>query len=318
MKPARTPLRMLAVATALLASSVVASDLSICLGFKPDDKVLVVNADDVGMHPDLDRAAFALIDGKKIQSLSLMPPTPNFKQAAQMAVARKLPVGVHLTLTNEWQAAQPWGAVLPQSEVPSLYNPQGRLWATTQEVARHAKPEEAKKELLAQIARARAAGLTITHLDAHMVFWGASPELLWLYVGLPAETGIPVVMQGNFMPLDKQMAAARELQGGGALTPDAFFMQYKPAQRHEGKRYAGYDGLFAQLPAGISHLAIHPARDSASARAAIADLTLRLSDFEAWNDANLGKLGQGVKRTDYRALKALQEKINTGDEHCLK
>ncbi|GLS04692.1 hypothetical protein GCM10007860_18390 [Chitiniphilus shinanonensis] len=314
----RLPLRLLTLAAAIAAQLANASPLSECLGFKPGDKVLVVNADDVGMHPDLDRAAFALIDSGRIQSLSLMPPTPNFAQAAQMAKSRKLPVGVHLTLTNEWQAAQPWGTVLPKAEVPSLYNPQGRLWATTEEVARHAKPEEARKELLAQIAKARAAGLTLTHLDAHMVFWAASPDLFKLYVSLPGETGIPVVMQGSGMPVADQLAATHDLQVNGVLTPDAFFMRYDPPQRRPGQRYAGYDDLFAQLPAGISHLAIHPGTDTPSARAAIADLTLRLSDFAVWNDAATAKLGKGTLHTDYRALLAMQARINAGDERCLK
>ncbi|AOX99753.1 polysaccharide deacetylase family protein [Jeongeupia sp. USM3] len=308
----------LAVAiTALAAQTASATALSECLGFAPADKVLIVNADDIGMHADLDKAAFALIDKQQIQDLSIMPPTPNFSVAAKMARDRKLAVGVHLTLTNEWQDKQPWGGVLPKSDVPSLYNPQGRLWATTQEVAQHAKPAEVKRELLAQIAKVRAAGLTITHLDAHMVFWAASPALLDIYAGLARETGIPIVMQGFFMPTAEQLKATREMQAGGVVTPDAYFMHYNPDQRKPGQRYAGYDGWIATLPAGINHLAIHPAEDSPSARTSIADLVLRLSDFEVWNGTDIQRLGKDIRRTDYRAMRALQERVNAGGKTCL-
>ncbi|WP_432721103.1 polysaccharide deacetylase family protein [Jeongeupia wiesaeckerbachi] len=313
------PLRHALITTLLVitAQTASATALSECLGFAPADKVLIVNADDIGMHPDLDKAAFALLDQRKIQALSIMPPTPNFAAAAKMARDRKLAVGVHLTLTNEWQDKQPWGSVLPPSEVPSLYNPQGRLWATTQEVAQHAKPAEVKKELLAQIASVRAAGLTITHLDAHMVFWAASPALLEIYTELPRETGIPIVMQGYAMPTFMQHDATRQLQADGIVTPDAYFMHYNPAKRIPGQRYAGYDSWIGTLPAGINHLAIHPAEDSPSARTSIADLVLRLSDFEVWNGSLIQQLGKDLKYTDYRAMRALQEKVNTGGKTCL-
>lgn len=78
-----------------------ASDLSECLGFAKTDRVMIVNADDVGMHPDLDKAAFELIDKGLVQEISIMPPTPNFANAAEMAKARHMSIGVHLTLTNE-------------------------------------------------------------------------------------------------------------------------------------------------------------------------------------------------------------------------
>ncbi|BCL75690.1 hypothetical protein JHS3_14260 [Jeongeupia sp. HS-3] len=312
-----SPFHILLAATAIAAAPFAsATTLSECLGFAPADKVLIVNADDIGMHPDLDKAAFALLDKQQIQDLSIMPPTPNFAAAAKMARDRKLAVGVHLTLTNEWQDKQPWGGVLPKSDVPSLYNPQGRLWATTQEVAQHAKPAEVKKELLAQIAKVRAAGLTITHLDAHMVFWAASPALLDIYAGLARETGIPIVMQGFFMPSAEQLKATREMQASGVVTPDAYFMHYNPDQR-TAQRYAGYDGWIATLPAGINHLAIHPAEDSPSARASIADLVLRLSDFEVWSGADIQRLGKDLKRTDYKAMQQLQQKVNAGGKTCL-
>ncbi|SMC16985.1 hypothetical protein SAMN02745857_00302 [Andreprevotia lacus DSM 23236] len=308
-----------ALCCALFALPAVATPLSECLGYQPEDKVLIVNADDVGMHPALDAAAFKLIDKGLIQDISMMPPTPNFANAAAMAKARGMAVGVHLTLTNEWQDKQPWGAVLPKSAVPSLYNPKGYLWATVEELAQHAKPDEVHKELLAQIAKVKAAGLTISHLDAHMIFPSGSPVLADLYFGLAAETGLPVLAQFGGLPYARQLQLTRDLQRGGILTPDTFTMLYDPAKRLPGQRYDGYDRVLAQLPPGINHLIIHPAEDSASARAAIADLNLRLADFAVWNGVQVQKLIQekALKLSDFRPLlHAAQSPVGGKGKRC--
>lgn len=308
--------------SSVIAAPALATPLAQCIGLSNRDTALIVNADDIGMHPDLDKAAFKLVDAGQIQDLSLMPPTPNFAQAAQWAKERQLAVGVHLTLTNEWQEKQPWGAVLSRDEVPSLYNPQGNLWATVAELAEHAKPDEVKKELLAQIAKVQATGLKITHLDAHMVFWPATPELLNIYISLPKETGIPVVIQSFHGSLAEQYQLHRQIQSENAIaTPDTFSMQYNPSMRQRGVAYRGYLELIKQLPRGVHTIGIHPAEDSPSAQAAIPDLTLRLSDYAAWQDPALHKAikARGIKLITYAPLQKLQEQLNQNPlKHCLK
>lgn len=297
-----------------------ATPLAACLGLSEKAKYLIVNADDVGMHPDLDKAAFKLIDAGQIQTISMMPPTPNFAVAAAMAKKRNMGVGVHLTLTNEWQEKQAWGSILPKKDVPSLYNPQGRLWATTAEVAQHAKLSEVKKELLAQIAKVQAAGLKVTHLDAHMLFWDASKPLTELYFSLAKETGIPVLLQVFRQTNAEQMQLSRQFQTEfGVVTPDTFSMLYNPSQRERGVAYRGYFNLISDLPAGVHTIGIHPAEDSAAANAAIADLTLRLTDFAAWQDPALQQhiQSQGFKPMTYAPLLELQRSVAKNSKNCL-
>ncbi|WP_348943889.1 polysaccharide deacetylase family protein [Chitinibacter sp. FCG-7] len=322
MMPRTTRQAILFIGGLIAATPALATPLARCIGLSDQDTALIVNADDIGMHPDLDKAAFKLIDAGQIQDLSLMPPTPNFAQAAKWAKARNLAVGVHLTLTNEWQEKQPWGAVLSRDEVPSLYNPQGNLWATVAELAAHAKPAEVKKELLAQIAKVQAAGLKITHLDAHMVFWPATPELLNIYASLPKETGIPIVIQSFQGSLKEQYQLHRQVQSENAIaTPDTFSMQYNPGMRQRGVAYQGYLELIKQLPRGVHTIGIHPAEDSPSAQAAIPDLTLRLTDYAAWQDPVLHQTikERGIKPMTYTPLQKLQEQLNQNPaRHCLK
>lgn len=298
-----------------------ATPLSECLSFAKQDIALIVNADDIGMHPDLDRAVFKLIDAGQIQDISIMAPTPHFAEAAKMAKERNMAVGVHLTLTNEWQAKQGWGAVLPAKEVPSLYNSQGRLWANTEDLAKNANLAEVKKELKAQIAKVQAAGLKITHLDAHMLFWGASRQLFEIYLNLGKETGIPVVMQLFNRSVTEQMKINKGIQREESImTPDSYSMHYNPSQRQRGIAYQGYSEFIDSLPAGVHSLAIHPAEDSPSARYAIEDLVLRLSDFAAWQDPQLQQKikEKGIKKISYAPLYALQEKIKLSQKNnCL-
>ena len=77
-------------------------------------------------------------------------------------------VGIHLSLTNEYQERWPWAPVLPREQVPTLYNPDGLAWSSTPEVQDHVDPREAQLEFEAQIAKAIAAGIEPTHVDSHM------------------------------------------------------------------------------------------------------------------------------------------------------
>ncbi|MGL4995341.1 MAG: ChbG/HpnK family deacetylase, partial [Deefgea sp.] len=187
------------------------------------------------------------------------------------------------------------------------------------EVARHAKLPEVKKELLAQIAKVQAAGLKVTHLDAHMLFWDASEALTELYFSLAKETGIPVLLQVFRQSNAEQMKLTQKFQTQlGIVTPDTFSMHYNPSQRERGVAYRGYFNLISELPAGVHTIGIHPAEDSASAKAAIADLTLRLTDFAAWQDPalhqHIKKLG--IKTITYAPLQAQQLKV-ASNENCL-
>jgi len=314
-------LPFLAAALTAVALNCGATPLTRCLGYPDDAKLAIVNADDVGMRPDLDRAAFRLLDEGKIQELSLMAPAPHFAEAAAAARQRHKAVGLHLTLTDEWQDDDSWGAVLPREQVPSLYNPEGRLWGSIEELAEHANIDEVRRELLAQIQKARDAGLTITHLDTHMVFWRIRNDFINLYLSLPKLTGIPVVLQLLWHPVAQQLPLSRSEQQRGNVVADSFIMQYNPESRPQNLevRYDGYDFAVRNLPPGLHHFAVHPAEDRPDARQRIGDLGLRLSDFQVWEGPEIHRLmkDKGIETTDYQRLKALQEAINSQPNNCL-
>ncbi|SMF28746.1 hypothetical protein SAMN02745746_02363 [Pseudogulbenkiania subflava DSM 22618] len=314
-------LPLLGAVLASFALNCAATPLTRCLGYPDDAKLAIVNADDVGMHPDLDRAAFRLLDEGKIQDLSLMVPAPHFAAAAAEVRQRHKAVGLHLTLTDEWQEDYGWGAVLPREQVPSLYNPEGRLWGSIEELAAHADIDDVRRELLAQIQKARDAGLTITHLDTHMVFWRIRNDFINLYLSLPKLTGIPVVLQLLWHPVAQQLPLSRGEQLRGNVVADSYIMQYNPEIRPQNLevRYDGYDFAVRDLPPGLHQFAIHPAEDTPDARQRIGDIMLRLSDFQVWEGPDIHRLmkEKGIQTTDYQRLQALQEAINRQPRNCL-
>jgi predicted glycoside hydrolase/deacetylase ChbG (UPF0249 family) len=131
-------------------------------------KRLVVNADDFGLSAGVNRGILEAHAAGVVTSASLMVNTPGFAAAAAAARgggAPRLGVGLHLNLTI--------GApVSPPESVRSLCGRDGRLQSHASLVARalagRLVAREVEQECAAQIARARAAGVRLTHLDGHL------------------------------------------------------------------------------------------------------------------------------------------------------
>ncbi|GGP17961.1 hypothetical protein GCM10010970_02440 [Silvimonas iriomotensis] len=296
-----------------------ATPLGSCLGFKPQDKVVIVEATDVGMQTDIDAAAFELVDSGAIQTLALLPAGKTFDSAAQRARTRNLNVGITLALTNEAQDKLPWRGVLPAATVPSLYNGQGNLWRTPAELAQHATEIDVRLELNAQIAKARDAGLSISHLEPRSAFWRASPMLTRVYLSLARQTGYAMITTLGDMPLDRQQALNRNGQRAGIITPDTASSLITPATSKSADRTDDYAALLRRMPAGVNLLFIRPALGTPAAKAQLSDLPLRQADYAAWSDADLQKSAQRdrIRFTNFNSLQSLQGKINDDTDECL-
>jgi hypothetical protein len=161
------------------------------LGFPADSKLLIVHADDLAVAHSVDAASFDALDKKAITSASLMVPCPWLQEVAAYAKAHPdADLGLHLTLTSEWKVYR-WGPVESKDKVRSLLDPTGYLWPETGPAAQNIKPEEAEREIRAQIERAMAAGIHPTHLDNHMGALYSTPELFAVYVKVAHEYKLP-------------------------------------------------------------------------------------------------------------------------------
>src|SRR5262245_39012544 len=69
------------------------------LGYRPEDRLLIINCDDLGSSHSANVATYRSMVHGVATSATLMVPCPWAREAAHMF--KGLPVGVHLTLTSE-------------------------------------------------------------------------------------------------------------------------------------------------------------------------------------------------------------------------
>jgi predicted glycoside hydrolase/deacetylase ChbG (UPF0249 family) len=169
------------------------------LGYPKDARVVLIHCDDVGMFIDGDLGAIKAIEDGVVTSASTMMPCGWVTHWAEWL--KKHPDfdnGLHLTLTSEWRYYR-WGPVAGASRVPGLVDKDGYFWHEVPGVVAHASADEVEIEIRAQLAKARAMGLPVTHLDTHMGTVYATPEYFQAYCRVGMEEHIPVMIMGGHM-----------------------------------------------------------------------------------------------------------------------
>jgi len=237
------------------------------LGFAADDRVAIVHVDDLGMCHAANTGGLEALATGPATCGSIMVPCPWFSEAAARARAEpELDLGVHLTLNSEWEYYR-WGPVAGRSAVPSLLDDEGYLPRTAPETVQRARPEEVEIELRAQIDRALAAGIDVTHIDGHMgtVFF---PPFLDVYgrlardYRLPAFAARPRAEQleaiglAGAQPMFERLATQLEAVGVPILDSfDSDSLDFAPGEgaAHSARR-------LDRLEPGVSYLICHAAR----------------------------------------------------------
>ncbi len=127
----------------------------------------IFNADDFGISPGVNQAIFKAHTEGVLNSTSIMI---NLKYAPQaIELSQQMPnlqIGLHANLTNEY-------SVLPSPQIPLLVDDKGKFRHGFVNLALLSvlHPKELKRqvkiEVRAQIEKALASGLKLTHLDSH-------------------------------------------------------------------------------------------------------------------------------------------------------
>jgi predicted glycoside hydrolase/deacetylase ChbG (UPF0249 family) len=174
------------------------------LGWKSNDVVVILHVDDVGMSHSSNLGAIEATEKGVATSWSVMMPCPWVPEIARYLEAHPdVDSGLHLTLNSEW-ASYRWGPLAGKAQVPGLVDKEGCLWPNVGQVTRKATPDEIETEIRAQIDRAEALGLQITHLDSHMGTLFARPDYFERFVKVGVEKQIPVLCVGNHMAHARQ------------------------------------------------------------------------------------------------------------------
>jgi len=156
--------------------------------------VLIMHVDDMGMSYSSNIGALQAINDGVATSGSIMMPcswVPDL--VTRIGADSELDLGLHLTLTSEWDSYR-WGPVVGTEGAPSLVDNQGKLYKSVAEVVKNASIEEVEKEIRAQILLSKSMGIEPTHLDSHMGTLFASPEFMSVYLKLGVEYHIPVMI----------------------------------------------------------------------------------------------------------------------------
>ncbi|MBT3360984.1 MAG: ChbG/HpnK family deacetylase, partial [Rhodospirillales bacterium] len=163
------------------------------LGLDPHTRAVIIHADDVGMCHGANQAFVELSWAGAITCGSVMVPCPWFPEMADLAAGEpKFDLGVHLTLTCEWPGYR-WRPLVSASPASGLVDSDGFMWRRVALLAEHVEPEAAEMEMRAQIDRALAAGIDVTHIDTHMGA-AAIPSLVDIYVRLGQEYQLPILL----------------------------------------------------------------------------------------------------------------------------
>jgi predicted glycoside hydrolase/deacetylase ChbG (UPF0249 family) len=233
------------------------------LGYPADARLLIIHADDIGLAQSVNDATGRAFASGGITSGSIMVPCPWFIDFSEHYKSNPhLDVGIHITLTSEWDYYK-FGGVLPATEIPSLLDENGYFYPTTEEVGQHADPAEAEKEIRAQIEKAIAYGITPTHLDTHMGSVLARPELVELYMKLGKEYGIPVFAPR--MMLFAMPEEIRETVKNEYVLVDNMFML--DVEGPEASWEEEYGKMIENIGPGLNVMIVHLAFDNAEMQA---------------------------------------------------
>jgi predicted glycoside hydrolase/deacetylase ChbG (UPF0249 family) len=236
-----------------------AASLAERLGYGPDDRLVILHVDDVGLCPGSNQAFLELSAAGLARSGSIMVPCPAAGEIIETCAGRDdLDVGVHLTLTAEWPTVR-WGPLTTRDPASGLVNAVGTMWASVPQLLSAVQPESAAAELRAQIERMTLAGVKITHLDTHM---GACiiPPLVDIYADLGRDFRVPIMaVQSEVFnaPHERQLLGRMDEYG----LPPVDSIRVTPCY----SGFAGqnptadlYERILGELEPGVTHFALHP------------------------------------------------------------
>jgi predicted glycoside hydrolase/deacetylase ChbG (UPF0249 family) len=273
------------------------TELAERLGYGPDARLVIINADGLGLSQAANAGGFDSLRDGLATSASLMVPAPWAREAAYQY--RGEDIGVHLTLTCEYGRYR-WG---PITHAPSLLDGDGGLPRTIADLWEHADLDEVRRELRAQVERAILWGFDVTHLDTHMGALQFRAEFFDVYLDLAVAFDLPLRLSGastqRSIGFPFRDLAAEE----GVLFPDHLVLVPGVGSR------ATFDKVVSDLRPGVTEVFVHPAADTPELRDLTTDWEGRVDDLVLMtaDDALRDALeASGAVRIGYKPLRDLQ------------
>ena len=235
--------------------------------------LLVINADDFGFAPGVNRGIVEAHAAGSLSSASMMVTTPAFHEAVALArgSAPALGIGLHLNLVSG----------RPLTAVSTLADQRTGDFHALPALAQRAftgriDPDDVRRECDAQLERLAGSGIIPTHLDSHR-HAHALPGILPAVIASALAHGIRIVRR----PLDA-LAATHPVASARMLVLHAAWRRARRGLSPEGAallaRSPDFRGIALQgvpdvgrrllalldaLPRGATELMLHPGHDDA-------------------------------------------------------
>jgi predicted glycoside hydrolase/deacetylase ChbG (UPF0249 family) len=126
-------------------------------------RLLLVNADDAGLHPDSDAAILRCAESGLVKNATVVVGGPSAERFLRDAPKAGIDTGLHVNLTGGKALAGP-ASTLTDAE-GRFVQPKIEVW--NRAVAGRLDPEQVRAEVEAQLNAFRASGLEPSHVDGH-------------------------------------------------------------------------------------------------------------------------------------------------------
>jgi predicted glycoside hydrolase/deacetylase ChbG (UPF0249 family) len=282
------------------------------LGYSENDRLVIMHVDDLGMTYAGLQAFKDLWEFGTISSGAVMAPCPWFPAVAELCrLNPQIDIGVHATLNSEWDLYR-WAPLAVRDPECGLVDAEGYFPRLSEPVQEKASPEVVAAELDAQIERALAAGIDVTHIDSHMGTI-AHPKFIECYLQAGMSRSIPnmlprasakgiEVLGMDHLALGAYAPILDQLEAQGVPMLDGLFAM--PLE-HDNDHIGVAKKIFAGLPAGITHFLFHPAVDAPELRASHPDWKARVANYHAFMSDELKTFigDSGIHLIGYRAIR---------------
>jgi predicted glycoside hydrolase/deacetylase ChbG (UPF0249 family) len=263
------------------------------LGYSDDARLVIISCDDLGSCHGATEGVYQAIRNGVATCASIMVPAPWARYAADQYNGED--IGVHLTLNAEHPLYR-WG---PLTHAPSLLSGEGGFPRSVDDLWEHADSTEVLRECRAQIERALAWGIDVSHLAPHLTSITLRPEFFDVYLELSVEFKLPIRLPSTISASAAGFPFRQLAADEGIVFPDHFDHDWRTGSRER------VIAALGALEPGVTEIHVQPSIDTAEVRALgdvaigwIDDLALATSD-----ELRNAVTASGAVLIGYRALR---------------
>lgn len=245
------------------------------LGYSPDSRLVIISCDDLGSCHAATVGVYQALRTGVASCASIMMPAPWAKFAAREYNGED--IGVHLTLNAEHPEYR-WG---PLTHAPTLLSGEGGFPRSIDDLWEHADSAEVLRECRAQIERALAWGIDVTHLAPHLTAITLRPEFFDVYIELAVEFSLPIRLPSTISEESAGFPFRQLAREEGVIFPDHFDHDWRAGSRER------VLNAIRSLQPGVTEIHVQPAIDTPElqalgehARGWVDDLALVTTDQE--------------------------------------